>query len=98
MKPHLTLKRMLDKRTPREHAGVVYQVYCNNCQCVYTGETERRYGMREKEHQRDVRYLEKVKFTWAREKDLVSEVHTSAITDHVTKQPRLRLGGREMHQ
>ena len=45
----------------------------------------RKYGVREKEHQWDVRLLEEVKFTWARKKDSVSEVHPSAITDHVTK-------------
>ena len=59
MKPHLTLKRMLvhskDKRTPQKNAGVVYQVPCKDCPCEYTGETERRYGVREKEHQRDMR-------------------------------------------
>ena len=58
MKPHLTLKRMLvhpkEKRTPQENTGVVYQVPCKDCPCVYTGETERRYGVREKEHQQEV--------------------------------------------
>ena len=42
-------------------------------------------GVREKEHQRDVRPLEEVRFTWARKKDSVSEVHLSAITDHVAR-------------
>ena len=54
MKHHLFLKRMLvhpkDKRTPQENAVVVYQVPCKDCPCVSTGETERRYGVREKEH------------------------------------------------
>ena len=44
-----------------------------------------RYGVREKEHQRGVRFLEEVKFTQARKKDSVSEVHPSAITDHVAR-------------
>ena len=54
MKPHLTLKRMLihhgDKRTPQENAGMAYKVPAKDCPCVYTGKTERRYGVREKEH------------------------------------------------
>ena len=41
--------------------------------------------MREKEHQRDVRSLEEVKFTRGRKKDSVSEEHPSAITDHVAR-------------
>ena len=41
--------------------------------------------MREKEHQRDIRSLEEVKFTWARRKDLVSELHPSTITDHIAR-------------
>ena len=97
MKPHLTFKRMLvhlkDKRTPQENAGVVYQVPCKDCPSVYTGETERGYGVREKEHQRDVRSLEEVKFTQARTKDSVSEVHPSAITDHVARNNHTIEGG-----
>ena len=33
----------------------------------------------------DIRSLEEVKFTWARKKDVVSKMHPSAITYHVTK-------------
>ena len=58
---------------------------CKDCPGVYTGETERRYRVREKEHQMDVRSLEEMKFTRARKKELVSELHPSAITDHVTR-------------
>ena len=72
MKPHMTLKRMLvhrkDKCTPQENVGVVYQVPFTDCLCVYTGETERRYGMREKEYKRDVKTLEE-KYTRSRKKD-----------------------------
>ena len=47
---------------------------------------ERRYGVREKEkeHQRDVRSFEEVKFTQARN-DSVSEMHPLAITDHIAR-------------
>ena len=54
MKPHMTLKWMLehpkDKHIPHENSGVVYEVQCKDCQQVYTGEMERRYRVREKEH------------------------------------------------
>ena len=40
MKPHLSPKRMLvhpkDKCTP-QNSGVVYQVPCKDCECIYTG-------------------------------------------------------------
>ena len=89
MKPHLTLKWMLvhlkDKRILQENSGVVYQVPCKDCQDVYTGVTERRYGVREKEHKRDVKTLEE-KYTRSRKKDLLTEMHPSAITDHVAKE------------
>ena len=49
------------------------------------GETGRRFGTREKEHKRDVNLLEKVKFTRLRKKDSLTEVHPSALTDHVAQ-------------
>ena len=52
---------------------------------MHTGETERKYRVREKENEWDVRSLEEVKFTRARKKDSVSEVNPSTIADHVTK-------------
>ena len=58
---HMTLKRMRvnpkDKHS-QENAGVVYQVPCTDCPCVYTGVTERRYRVKEKEHKRDAKILE----------------------------------------
>ena len=73
-----------DKRTPQVNAGVVCQVLCEDCPCVYTSETERSNRVRENE-QWDVRSLKEVNFTQARKKDSVSEVQPSAITDHVAK-------------
>ena len=72
-------------RTPQENAGVMYEIPCKDCPGVYTGETERRYGVREKEHQRDVRSVEEVKFACARKTDSVSEVHPSAMIDHIAR-------------
>ena len=43
--------------------------------------------MREKGHKRDVKTLEeKKKYTRSRKKDSISEMHPSAIMDHVTKE------------
>ena len=44
-----TMIHPMDKRTPQENAEVVYQVPCKDCPCVYTGETERRYRVKEKD-------------------------------------------------
>ena len=79
MKPYLTLKRMLvhpkDKLTPQEKSGGVYQVPGKDCQDMYTGETERRYQVREKEQKRDVKTLEVKKYTRSRKKDSLTELH-----------------------
>ena len=81
MKPFL-LVHPKDKSTPQENSGVVYQVPYKDCPCVYTGETERRYG---KETPMGCKIFREIKFTLARKKDSVSKVHPSAITDHVIK-------------
>ena len=46
---------------------------------------ERRYGVREKEHKRDIKTLEVKKYTRSRKKDSVMELHPSAIVDHIMK-------------
>ena len=54
MNPHMTLKRVLvhpkAKGTPQETSGIVYHFPCKDFQCVYIGEMERRYWVREKKH------------------------------------------------
>ena len=50
---------------------------------VYVGETGRRFEMREKEHKKDVKHLERVKYTRARRKESLTEIHQLALTDHV---------------
>ena len=52
---------------------------------MYTGESERSFGVREKEYKRDVSSLEEIKFTRARKKYSVSGVYPSAITDHIAR-------------
>ena len=54
-------------------------------ECTREREREIERENRDKEHQHDVRSLEQVKFTQARKKDSVSEVHPSAITYHIIK-------------
>ena len=99
MKPHMTPKRMLvhpkDKRTPQENAGVVHQVPCKYCPCVYTGETERRYGVREKEHQSDVRGGKVHTGKKGLSHGIASFSHNRSCHQ---EQPHHRLGGSEIHQ
>ena len=45
-----------------------------------------RYGVRKKEHKRDVKTLDEKKYTISRKKDSLKEVHPSAIIDHVVKE------------
>ena len=49
-------------------SGVVYQMPCKDCPKVYTGETGRQFGIRKKEHRKDVDSVGNKKFTWARRK------------------------------
>ena len=46
----------------------------------------RRYGVRGNEHKRDVKTLEKKKYTRSKKKDSLTELHPSAITDHLAKE------------
>ena len=72
-----------DKHEVRDTAEVVYQIPCQDCPKIYTGETRRRYVAQEKEHKRDM--------TWRssspdpEKKDSLTEVHPSALTDHVAQ-------------
>ena len=47
---------------------------------------ERRYGVRENEPKRDFKTLEEKNFTRSRKKDSLTELHPSAIMDHVAKE------------
>ena len=84
MKPNLTLKRSLvhrkDKRTPHDISGIIYQIICKDCTKVYTGETGRRYGIRLKEHRKDVDSVEDKRFTRVRRKESLEEYHLSGDT------------------
>ena len=88
-KPHRTLRQQLvhpkDKRPPHDTAGVVYEIPCKDCDKVYVGETGRRFGVREREHKKDVEQLEGVKYTRSQRKTSLAEQHQSALTDHAAQ-------------
>ena len=81
-----TCKLILYNHTLQENAAVVYQVPCRDSSCVYTGVAERRYGVRGREHQVDVKTLDETKYTRFRKKDVLMDMHPLAITDHVAKE------------
>ena len=85
----VSLKCMLvhlkDKRTPHNTAGVVYQIPCKDCPKVYTGETGRRFSVREKEHSKDVDSVREKKFTRARRKESVEKYHPSVLMNYMAQ-------------
>ena len=98
MRHHRTIKRMLvhpkDKRTSQESERVVYKIPCKDCPNVYTCETGRRVGAREKEDRKDVASIMDKKYTRSITKDSVSELHSSALTDHAMQTNQSMIGGR----
>ena len=65
--------------------SVVGAKLCDGCKKSYIGETGRQFGIRLKEHQKDVEKIADIKFTRAARKASTSEQHKSAITDHVAQ-------------
>ena len=59
-----------DKKSVQESAGVVYSIPFKDCPMVYIGETGRMFEVRQKEHKKDLKRLEGVKYTRARRKSL----------------------------
>ena len=70
----------------KDTAGVVYSIPCKDCLKVYIRETERRFGVRETKHRKDMEQLEGVKFTQARKKESLLEIHQSAFMDHASRE------------
>ena len=50
---------------------------------VYIGETGRRVEVRQKEHKKDLKQLEGVKYTRGKRKESLTEIHQSALMDDV---------------
>ena len=66
--PHLTLKNLPKAKDSVERSfrhGIVYQIPCRDCTCIYIGETGRAYKIRFAENKRDLRLanLEKLMTT-----------------------------------
>ena len=88
MRPHTTLKGLLvhpkDKSDPKEG---VYRIDCGGCDKVYVGETKRALKTRVGEHRKEVEELEKsMVYTRSSRKASYSDIHKSAITDHVAQE------------
>jgi len=88
MRPHMTIRNLLvhptDKVTTEETAECVYRIPCKNCPRVYIGETGRSFGIRIKEHRKEVEAQEGGRYTRStRKQSLLTEHNKSAITDHV---------------
>jgi len=87
MKPHRTIRSMLvhpkDKLLPQQKAEAIYEIPCGDCASSYIGETGRPFGTRLKEHQKEVEKFESKPYTRASRTSSVTEIHKSAITDHV---------------
>ena len=72
---------------------------------IYIRETGRRFDMREKEHRKDLKQLDGVKYTRTKKKESLMEIHQSVLTDHVESKnhmidckgvrPRVRLLAKE---
>ena len=62
-----------------------FMMYSSGCKESYIGETGRLFGIRLKEHQKDIKKLADKKYIRATRKATTSEQHKSAITDHVAE-------------
>jgi hypothetical protein len=76
-----------DKILKEEKCGVVYEVTCKNCDKSYIGETSRKLCTRIAEHRKDFETSSTSGVnTRASRKQSASEIHKSAITDHMIQQ------------
>ena len=79
-----------DQICKEEKCGVVYQISCQNCDSVYIGETGRKLNIRITEHRKDYETSAKPGVsTRAIRTSSASEIHKSAITDHMLQRNHL---------
>jgi len=69
-----------------EIAECVYRIPCKKCDKVCIGETGRSFGVRMKEHQKEVEAQKGRKYTRSFRKQSQSEQNKSAITDQVNQE------------
>jgi len=75
-----------DKVKDEEKIELIYRVPCKNCSSSYVGETGRKFGLRIKEHKKEVDSFTagtQARASRAREN---SVTHKSAITDHAVEE------------
>ena len=91
MKPVSTLRQLLvhpkDKRERENISECVYEIPCAGCEKKYIGETGRAFGIRLKEHQKDVESIPtEQRYTRAEKKEALQVFHKSAVTDHCARE------------
>jgi len=71
-----------DKVKDEEKTELIYRVPCKSCSSSYVGETGRKFGLRIKEHKKEVDSFTAGTQTRAFKARKSSVTHKSAITDH----------------
>ena len=75
-----------DKVKDEEKTELIYRVPCKNCSSSYVGETGRKFGLRIKEHKKEVDSFTAGTQTRASRVRESSVTHKSAITDHAVEE------------
>ena len=89
-RPHRTLRNFVvypkDKVKDEEKTELIYHVPCKNCSSSYVGETGRKFGLRIKEHKKEVDSFTAGTQTRASKARESSVTRKSAITDHAMEE------------
>ena len=89
-RPHRTLPNFVvhpkDKVMDEEKTELVYHVPCKNCSSSYVGETGRKFGLRIKQHRKEVDSFTAGTQTRASRARESSVTHKSANTDHAVEE------------
>jgi len=75
-----------DKVKDEEKTELIYRVPCKNCSSSYVGETGRKFGLRIKEHNKEVDFFTAGTQTRGSRARESSVTHKSAITDHAVEE------------
>jgi len=91
IRPHRTTLRKFvvhpkDKVKDEEKTEWIYRVPCKNCCSSYVGKTGRKFGLRIKEHKKEVDSFTAGTQTRASRARESSVTHKSAITDHAVEE------------